>query len=150
MRPGIDLCARLDDRARVDARRLRRVAARRPPLRQAGEVQVRVGGGDRRRAGADLLAQRRADDHAGRGGGRQQRRIARLGDEGQRDGVGLGERADALDTAGSVAGQLATERRDDLAERGAGRHRPALSASITRRVMSTRGPAKTTSCRIRS
>ena len=72
------------------------------------------------------------------------------------DGVGALERADAVDAERRVADQLAAELRR-RSRRSANSHgtvtcrRPAaFSALITLSVMSTRGPAKTASCRIRS
>ena len=89
---------RVDDGARMDAGAARRPRARRPPLRQPREVEVGVGGDDRRAARRGRVAQRRADDHAagradaascaGSAGWRGRRSCA---------GVGRLQRADAVD-----------------------------------------------------
>ena len=133
-----------------------RVRAR-PPLREPREVEVRVGRDDRRAArqrrvalsaGATMTQPACVVASCARYVG-----LARKRERRRRRGV---ERCRCASIGSArIADQLAAERGDDVGERASPHRLPtcapcALSALITFSVMSTRGPAKTASCRIRS
>src|SRR5574337_13616 len=155
-RVGRHARARLDDRTRMDTGRGKGARAGGPPPGQAGEVQVRVVDDDR--GGAHARAQRGSHHHAGGRGRRQLAGVARMGEKTQAVRVGRVQRREAIDRCGGIAVERAAECGHHLGQPYRRAHGRApeiqrcapLSALITLSVMSTRGPAKTASCRIRS
>ena len=108
---------RRHDGAGMHAHVGRRAGAGGPPLREAGEVQIRVGrddGGTPRRSSLGLG--RRHDDAGGPRGG-ELRLVARVGEETDAVAVRLVQRRDAADARFGPTKQIAAQGGDQLSER---------------------------------
>ena len=118
MRANRSACCHLgrgrDDGTCMDARRGRCVL-----LEQAGNARkgdVRIGGDEQASPGCGGIEVAGGNDHGPGAGARQLSAIARIGEEAELAGAGMGEGGDAFDQARAIPVQFEAEARGDVAE----------------------------------
>jgi hypothetical protein len=114
---GMHLGAGFDDGTGMDAGGWLRTRARRPPLREAREVQVGIGCHQRGAAtGQRRVAVLGPHDHTSGLAAGQLRQQPRLGQEADVAGAGSIERRDRLDALFGVTVKITAQRGDDLGQ----------------------------------
>ncbi len=106
----------IDEGGRVDVGRGRRPQALRPPLRQAGEVQVGIVGDDELAAGGRGGDQRGSEHDSPGHAGLEQAAHLGLRNESDRVTARRVQRADARDQVLGVSPQFSAQRRNDLTQ----------------------------------
>ena len=100
----------------MDAGGSTRAYARRPPLGEPREIEVRIGRDDGGAAGRSDLGKSRSHDHAGRCAAGQLRLVARIGQKAQRARIGRFQRADARDLGFRRTMKIAAQGGDHISQ----------------------------------